>query len=961
MASGGEEGDAVGKQSEDEDKPQDTTQASDGKQEGKKRKFKPLKAMRRFFMGRKRSKTSDDQAVSIVAVRSAKSTSELLHVKAGEERPVTLAGNLSLSADSIFSPDQKKTSEVRDLKEAALSLEALNTQAINEFYHLPKPAFSPAKKESSEDGIQAKDVDLDAVKQTSALGNVAARHKMAIRPKSRRASSQFRSPQKSEPRPATPVLPSVNEEPPPKSSPKREHKEEKKTAKKFKDETDSKEKQDKEKDRVVAMETVPVISITAASPESVFERSTEESKVSTETKPVVEQPEAKQAAKKEEENMETDDVVLPKPASSVVGGGILLQDAKPPPPLLLGQADNYVQDHEAVEESLKNEKETVTTQVNHGDSEDIDHAKKETCEDEKEQPMEIEIVETIQPEKTERDIVIEPAAVEVEVVELKTPDITEKTEAPQPKERSPRGSMRAPYDNVVIIPREKDKEESQPDKSPARRRFQDRRSRTVPTSNTQSEEITKALGKRQSMHEEEEEQEKDSKQPSPKPLERFAHLKKKSPSEPTKSVVVIKHAKAVVTPGMVSSPEQTPEGSTAEPEKAPPKISASQSVSVKPPTPSVKPGRHTVQEKVDTANTDPPWVAMAKKREKLRQQQQQQQDGSSDGQTTSLGDGKAEEDPDTSKDADEKPQPVSFRHSLKQWQGKTVGSEHEKPAAKSSFKRETSPVKQPSQKDATQPEFGVAKQPELTKTSPFKQSLNKTRSSSLTEEKPELARASPFKQSLNKTKSTNETESKPEITRASPFKQSFSKTKSNPEVEEKPDSEAKTPLLVTLKQTEPRGKTIFTSSTGETPPTTESKPEPKKVVSPFKVSVKTTAGVTSPARQSSVKQDSEKENKDQPEERKFGSPLRRSLKQDSGPAPSKPAKPDVILRGKPAEPVINIEIIEKTPPKPKLAPVSSTKPSSDTTPPEKCSESAAVSRKSRVLDLVKNFQKLEVT
>ncbi|XP_013417292.1 uncharacterized protein LOC106178590 isoform X2 [Lingula anatina] len=234
MASGGEEGDAVGKQSEDEDKPQDTTQASDGKQEGKKRKFKPLKAMRRFFMGRKRSKTSDDQAVSIVAVRSAKSTSELLHVKAGEERPVTLAGNLSLSADSIFSPDQKKTSEVRDLKEAALSLEALNTQAINEFYHLPKPAFSPAKKESSEDGIQAKDVDLDAVKQTSALGNVAARHKMAIRPKSRRASSQFRSPQKSEPRPATPVLPSVNEEPPPKSSPKREHKEEKKTAKKFK-------------------------------------------------------------------------------------------------------------------------------------------------------------------------------------------------------------------------------------------------------------------------------------------------------------------------------------------------------------------------------------------------------------------------------------------------------------------------------------------------------------------------------------------------------------------------------------------------------------------------------------------------------------------------------------------------------------------------------------------------------
>lgn len=106
------------------------------KGDGKKRKFKPLEAMRKLF-GKGKRKAKDEQ-VSVVAVK-AKSTTALHHHNDDDDddddggfkkhQPRPLGGNRSISEDSIFSPDQREPN-LQALKKAAVSEESLPKSAF---------------------------------------------------------------------------------------------------------------------------------------------------------------------------------------------------------------------------------------------------------------------------------------------------------------------------------------------------------------------------------------------------------------------------------------------------------------------------------------------------------------------------------------------------------------------------------------------------------------------------------------------------------------------------------------------------------------------------------------------------------------------------------------------------------------------------------------------------------------
>lgn len=99
--------------------------------DGKKRKFKPFEKVRKFFgKGKRKAK---DESVSVVAVK-ATSTPALYDTddddggfKSHQPRP--LGGNRSISEDSVFSPEQRETN-LQALKKTAVSEESLPKSAL---------------------------------------------------------------------------------------------------------------------------------------------------------------------------------------------------------------------------------------------------------------------------------------------------------------------------------------------------------------------------------------------------------------------------------------------------------------------------------------------------------------------------------------------------------------------------------------------------------------------------------------------------------------------------------------------------------------------------------------------------------------------------------------------------------------------------------------------------------------
>ncbi|XP_060070173.1 cell surface glycoprotein 1-like isoform X2 [Ylistrum balloti] len=224
----------------------------DGRGDGKKKKFKPLERMFKFFKsGKKRSK-SKERDPNIVSVKS-KSTSalhkEVPHGEDDEEdggfQRVPLGGTRSISEDSVFNPEQR---DLTGMRKTAVSMENIKQDfrvlvMDSHRMYLPPPAEGkPGGQDSSleadltedvlfntswQDSVggtkssktanspgTAVDMDLNAVKlDTKMLDSEAAKHKISVKPRSRRASSQRA---RTKPSGGASALPLLKEESPPK-------------------------------------------------------------------------------------------------------------------------------------------------------------------------------------------------------------------------------------------------------------------------------------------------------------------------------------------------------------------------------------------------------------------------------------------------------------------------------------------------------------------------------------------------------------------------------------------------------------------------------------------------------------------------------------------------------------------------------------------------------------------------
>lgn len=225
----------------------------DSRNETKKKKSKPFKKLRNFFRGssKKRLKGEGD-----VTLKSHSVTA--LYSKEGEDDddggfkrvPVGLAGSRSISEDSIFKPEQTKEQPIGVLHGTAVSMERINS----DFQSVPAGGKSTSLEsdrsllsidgsETEEDLFQSNwkagvasvstkrpsssgslsDItmdlpDLDAVEmRTEKLSNEGAKHRISVKPKSRRASTKTSMKQKEKPQIGT-QLPEVKEESPTKIS-----------------------------------------------------------------------------------------------------------------------------------------------------------------------------------------------------------------------------------------------------------------------------------------------------------------------------------------------------------------------------------------------------------------------------------------------------------------------------------------------------------------------------------------------------------------------------------------------------------------------------------------------------------------------------------------------------------------------------------------------------------------------
>ncbi|GAB1604593.1 mucin-17-like [Argonauta hians] len=206
---------------------------ADGRSENRRRKFKPLHAVRRFFKGnKKRSKSKDSDEINIVSVR-AKSTSAL-HSQSVEDYEDdggfhhsrrSLRKNKSRSEDSVLM--DQHAAKPGFLRKLACSVEGIDkslhmsnseklsthgsqqslTSLDEQMLSLANELMAGASKTKKDD--QDSGIDLEAVGKTTFLNTDAAKFKISVRPKSRKGSRNHRRNFSSK---ISATLPSLNEE-----------------------------------------------------------------------------------------------------------------------------------------------------------------------------------------------------------------------------------------------------------------------------------------------------------------------------------------------------------------------------------------------------------------------------------------------------------------------------------------------------------------------------------------------------------------------------------------------------------------------------------------------------------------------------------------------------------------------------------------------------------------------------
>lgn len=217
------------------------TAVTEDEQKDKKKKFRPLEKMRKFFKSSKKSTKTKDSV-------KAKSTGAL-HKEAEQSEDdddggfarLPMGGTRSISEDSVFKPEQKEGG-LDPLRQTAISMEQVNQQfkststgkstsresdksllSVDGSENEEEDLFasdwksSVASVKSPDDNSTSKepssmDFDFAAVKRdTQTLTSDAAKHRISVKPKSRK-SSVVQSRRVTD-RATVPHLPRVTEEP----------------------------------------------------------------------------------------------------------------------------------------------------------------------------------------------------------------------------------------------------------------------------------------------------------------------------------------------------------------------------------------------------------------------------------------------------------------------------------------------------------------------------------------------------------------------------------------------------------------------------------------------------------------------------------------------------------------------------------------------------------------------------
>lgn len=217
------------------------TAVTEDEQKDKKKKFRPLEKMRKFFKSSKKStKTKDsDKAKSTGALHKEAEQSE--DDDDGGFARLPMGGTRSISEDSVFKPEQKEGG-LDPLRQTAISMEQVNQQfkststgkstsresdksllSVDGSENEEEDLFasdwksSVASVKSPDDNSTSKepssmDFDFAAVKRdTQTLTSDAAKHRISVKPKSRK-SSMVQSRRVAD-RATVPHLPRVTEEP----------------------------------------------------------------------------------------------------------------------------------------------------------------------------------------------------------------------------------------------------------------------------------------------------------------------------------------------------------------------------------------------------------------------------------------------------------------------------------------------------------------------------------------------------------------------------------------------------------------------------------------------------------------------------------------------------------------------------------------------------------------------------
>ncbi|XP_056011513.1 muscle M-line assembly protein unc-89-like isoform X5 [Ostrea edulis] len=217
-----------------------STSMTEDEQKDKKKKFRPLERMRKFFKSTKKStKTKDsDKAKSTGALHKDTGLSEE-DDEGGFVQRLPMGGTRSISEDSVFKPDQKEGG-LESFRHTAASMEQVNqdfrssstakstscesdnslisvdgseTEDDDLFKSNWKSSIASVKKPGEKSTSQGASMDLDFAmvkRDTQTLTSDAAKHRISVKPKSRR-SSMLQSKRIAD-RTTAPHLPRVTEE-----------------------------------------------------------------------------------------------------------------------------------------------------------------------------------------------------------------------------------------------------------------------------------------------------------------------------------------------------------------------------------------------------------------------------------------------------------------------------------------------------------------------------------------------------------------------------------------------------------------------------------------------------------------------------------------------------------------------------------------------------------------------------